>query len=1038
MTGDRVRRSLFDDSSLRPYLGEIATRFGVVEILALDNMRDLPRIRIETLYVPPLLAQQPVDPDSDPAQWPKGQDVLSSIEQHRRLVVLGDPGGGKTTLANWLAWRLSAGLAAPLSNLLEGLIPIPCVLRELPTDLFSATVTPADLAEAVARRLLGRNANAELLTNLRARVDAGEYVLILDGVDELQVSAREVVGEWVRMAKEQDACLLATSRTVGYEDFPIDGPNYWRTLVHNVYLPHAAANLNAPVTVLPTSLSGAMANTASTYRVFFERAKILDKDVHFPDLLRNPKLATTSGQSSVYFVEPESWAKRVYLVPFDDVRVEAFAGNWYAQRCASEAEAREKSDDLVAAISRHLVTKRLARTPNLLTLMAVVHRERADLPDGKALLYDEIANAYINTIDVSRKLTYGPDRLAHHDWKERKSWLAYVGFRMQMRRSAQDDTAGILANGDEVCDWLAEAMEKAGVGDARSAAREYLGWVARRSGLLLPRGENIYAFVHLSFQEYFCACYLAECLVSPGYIRRGVSSDQSVSRDSLSKWAGDSGWGEVFISLFEKLSAERDSDWLNDLAEVIWKDSSGAWITGKTSGESRVELAARAALDAHIRLSANLKDELITRCAKYAFEKGLHPWPESTVLALLADAKYACVVLPLVESPNDGLHVSGVPHVTMESIGDIASFSNAKLLIAQHVPISDLSVLSGLTQLKFVDLRLTNVADLSPLSGLAKLCELRLQDTKVTDLAPVASLAQLEALLLQKTLVTDLSPLAGLTRLRELGLDETQVTDLAPLSGLAQLAFLYCQNTLVKDISPLARLKNLRWLSLEGTQVTDLSPLAGLARLGGLDISNTRVTDFSPLAGLTRLEFLSLEGALVKDLSPLAELKQLLVLSLPGTQVTDLSQLAGLTQLEGLDLESTHVTEIAPLAGLTNLRMLNLYNTQVRDLSPLVGLTNLELLSIQGTQVTDLSPLAGLTKLESLSIQGTQVTDLLPLAGLTKLETLSIQGTKVTDLSPLVGLTQLRNLGLKDTQVTDVSVLKHITGLVISGLNLES
>jgi hypothetical protein len=120
---------LWEDRSLRPYLGEIARRHGIIDTLALPSMRDLPPIRIETLFVPPLLAKGPVSADSDPATWPTGQSLFEALQAAPQLVVLGDPGGGKTTLANWLAWRLTAGLTTPLPAVLEDKLPIPCASR---------------------------------------------------------------------------------------------------------------------------------------------------------------------------------------------------------------------------------------------------------------------------------------------------------------------------------------------------------------------------------------------------------------------------------------------------------------------------------------------------------------------------------------------------------------------------------------------------------------------------------------------------------------------------------------------------------------------------------------------------------------------------------------------------------------------------------------------------------------------------------------------------------------------------------------------
>ena len=351
--------SIWQESLLRPYLGEMSRRHGVVDSLALPNMRDLPAMRLDKLFVYPQLSTKPVSAESAPKDWPPGLNIFSTLEESPQLVVLGEPGAGKTTLSNWLAWRLSVGMVGKLPSMLEDKLPIPCVLREME---FAADSSIADAAILVAQRLLGQACDAPLRACLSAWVAARRYVLILDGVDEVAVVRRQVLARWMQQAAQDGAVAIATSRLVGYEDGPVD------------------------CEMLQSADAASLGDLAELGAVQESKAFVMQA------LASQPKARVTARRSNKTRKrgaqqEPASWATRRYLMPFDDSRISAFISNWYLQRSSSEQEAQQKTADLLAAINNSRTMLELARTPNLLSLMAIVHRERAHLPEGKALLY---------------------------------------------------------------------------------------------------------------------------------------------------------------------------------------------------------------------------------------------------------------------------------------------------------------------------------------------------------------------------------------------------------------------------------------------------------------------------------------------------------------------------------------------------------------------------------------------------------------------------------------------------------------------------
>ncbi len=604
-------------------------------------------------------------------------------------------------------------------------------------------ITWDGLLDAFLSRTIGKHLSREYLLRL---LDEGHALLMLDGLDEVgDIRTRWDLCNAVQTGFRQFGrcpCLL-TSRVVGYDDVPF----------------HLT-----------------------------------------PDRIRMSRnLETVSTKTQ------EPFAALTYIALFDDTQIGQFAQNWYAAREANPERAREGAAQLVQAIHRDPDTLRLARVPNLLTMMALIHRNRATLPNGKALLYEDIVQAYLKTIDEFRQITEYTDSL-----QDMKRWLGEVGFKMQQRRVDEATDQDILIDADTLCRWLGTAMAGTGKPAAAADVRRFLDIIKRRSGLVIERGDSQFAFTHLSFQEYFAAVYLAEWVTSAEWLL-GEEVPFGTAAADLQQYADEGTWEETLVFLFELLAGTKPLGKQKIREAVFGPDWSA--VTGESDHmPGTASLLARLTSDPHVNWDHDTNASAVERClailAEYHDWEDIHYSNEDADLSLDVLMANMGILRPLL---------SGEPAIRRARLQRLANrwvSAGRQRLSLRWMPVDDLSPLAGLTNLQCLILDSTPVIDLSPLAELTGLTILSLKATRVDDLSPLAGLTNLQCLILDSTPVDDLSPLAGLTGLTTLSLYNTRVTDLSPLAWLTGLTTLSLGRTRVTDLSPLAGLTGLTTLSL--------------------------------------------------------------------------------------------------------------------------------------------------------------------------------------------------------------------------------
>ncbi len=394
--------------------------------------------------------------------------LLSALEKlnfHKRLVLLGDPGSGKSTFVNFVALCMAGELLGHNEINLKyltmpvlqhdeenefhrqrwdhgALLPIRVILRD-----FAAFGLPSPQEKATAQHLwnfinheLEKAALGELETYLIQELLKTGGLVLLDGFDEVPAvnNRRTQVKEAVEdFALTFNKCrILMTSRTYAYQN------KNWR-------------------------LNG------------FEETS---------------------------------------LAPFNQKQIRLFIRRWYehisSHRDISIDEAHGQAELLNRAISNNKRLRVLAERPLLLTLMVSLHSWRGGgLPEKREQLYNDAVASLLDWWErpkvvrgANGEVVVQQPSLAEWlkvDRNKVRNLLNRLAYQAHAAQAEMIGTADIPEG--NLISGLMQLSNNPNVNPKRLV--EYLSF---RAGLLVPRGTGLYTFPHRTFQEYLAACYLTD------------------------------------------------------------------------------------------------------------------------------------------------------------------------------------------------------------------------------------------------------------------------------------------------------------------------------------------------------------------------------------------------------------------------------------------------------------------------------------------------------------------------------------------------
>lgn len=396
--------------------------------------------------------------EGEPSKEERGRlPVMAAISRHPKLVLLGDPGSGKSTLVNFVALCLAGeGLRHKEVNTrrlgkawkVPRLVPIRILLRDyaawgLPQgrgvwQFFQDELATVGTSDGDLSALL------PAIEHSLSR--PGGAVLLLDGVDEVPEANRRRVD--LRKAIEAFArdfphCrILATSRPYAYQD------------------PEAR-------------LTG------------FDVRTLMD--------FTPEQIETFIGRWYAHVGEKD--------------------------RALGPANARRYASQLRRVVETHPRIAELARRPLLLTLMASLHRwrEGGNLPERRQALYEESVRLLIDLWQREKTLF---DQQGRPIGTKEYDVFTELGIRQERLRQALNllafeahrDQPTLTGTHDIAARQLAGALYAVSEDKGKAQGEQrIIRYIADRAGLLIERVQGeVYTFPHRTFQEYLAACHLAD------------------------------------------------------------------------------------------------------------------------------------------------------------------------------------------------------------------------------------------------------------------------------------------------------------------------------------------------------------------------------------------------------------------------------------------------------------------------------------------------------------------------------------------------
>lgn len=426
--------------------------FRRLDIAGIDNDRSF-EIPLSDIYVRLRVMFDEDTEEKSEILEPGAIDIQTALLRYPKLVIVGDPGSGKSTFLKYIALMLAQTFLKNDPGIARDKL---CLVEPLPIPIF---LSCWDLADFLKKREHARLDT--LLGFIAERLNAYDFPVTPEEVGKLLAGG--------------NCCLLFD----GLDEVPTD----------------------AGRAVVGRMLEDCVDQYGNNRFVVTSRIRAYTGDAILKGQFTRCDIQPFDSEDRAEFIR--NWVSLLFQIPPEDIGMEG-------------TEATREFEDLTEGIEKGDRIRPLAVNPLLLTVISIVHWNRKRLPEQRVDLYDECVDVLLGQrkeaerIQISRK-TAAMDGEQEEQTNEDRAWVrkrfAEIALQILMLDGEDEE-----ASKTEVIKLLTPRFIDKGAANTEQAANRAERFLDRQelqSGLLVSRRALSYRFVHLTFQEYLAAWQLS-------------------------------------------------------------------------------------------------------------------------------------------------------------------------------------------------------------------------------------------------------------------------------------------------------------------------------------------------------------------------------------------------------------------------------------------------------------------------------------------------------------------------------------------------